>query len=146
MAQALSSTTQRAPTTPEEAYLLVVDDDPQLRELMTEALGQAGFRVQAAPDGETALEMYHQHQAGKHGFDLVLLDLTLPSMSGGECMERIFEEDGHARVIITSGMAEGMEELPQQVAGLASGYLAKPFSLGTLLGSVKGALGKTASA
>ena len=64
--------------------ILVVDDEPTLRETLAENLEMEGFRVVTAADGRQALERFHQSQP-----DLVVLDLMLPELSGIEVCREI---------------------------------------------------------
>jgi two-component system OmpR family response regulator len=137
MATSLATTDDLADKETSARRVLVVDDDPQLRELLSEALQSAGMRVRLAPDGETALSLYHEHQASRRGFDLVLLDLSLPAMTGRECLSRLLDLDSEAQVLITTGRPpEDGEELVGPGPGSAAGFLQKPFSLHYLLGRV----------
>jgi DNA-binding response OmpR family regulator len=147
MAMALADDGTKPKQAQASPRVLVVDDDPQIRALMSEALRSAGLKVRMAQDGETALSLYHEHQARQQGFDLVLLDLSLPSMSGQECLSRLLELDQGAQVLITTGWApEEGEELLGEGAQSPAGFLQKPFSLNSLLGRVHRLLDQTGEA
>lgn len=75
-----------------EATLLVVDDEPSIRELLSASLRFAGFKVLAAADGHEALD----HQAGAR-IDLTVLDVMLPDMDGFEVLRRLRERDRSRR-------------------------------------------------
>jgi excisionase family DNA binding protein len=81
-----------------EGTVLVVDDDPEVREILSEVISRKGFKVTTAESGELALkEMEKQH------FDLIFLDLVLPGMSGVDALGAIKEKDKKAVVVIVTG-------------------------------------------
>jgi DNA-binding response OmpR family regulator len=116
--------------------LLLVDDDTQYRDMVVKVLQSSGLEVIQAGDGYSALEAYAREHRDGLGFDLVLLDLGLPRMNGSECLRRLREIDGAAKVIITSGY-DPMQELSHELQALATGFLQKPFSLKDLLTNVR---------
>jgi two-component system response regulator MprA len=112
--------------------ILVVDDDPALRQALSRILTFEGYEVTAVPNGYDALE-----QAGMA--DLMVLDLGLPDIDGLEVARRV-RADGHALPILVL-TARG--EVGDRVAGLDAGaddYLAKPFDLTELLARVRALL------
>lgn len=121
--------------------VLVVDDDDQYRSLVARFLESVGLKVNQACDGINALEVYSRgrHEGGK--FDLVLLDLGLPVMTGQDCLKKLIEMDQGAKVMITSG-SDPFDELPQEIRALARDYLQKPFSLKVLLNKVQSIIGR----
>jgi DNA-binding response OmpR family regulator len=103
------------------ATILVVDDEPNIREVVGLYLRRDGHTVVAAADGEEALRLHHQHQP-----DLVVLDLMLPKMSGLEVCRRIQAERRVPLIMLT---AKSEEE--DRIIGLGVGaddYVVKPFS------------------
>jgi DNA-binding response OmpR family regulator len=110
--------------------ILVVDDEPTLRETLAEALESEGYRVITAADGHDALA---QFRAGRP--DLVLLDLMLPELSGIEVCRIIRAESGVPIVMLTAKDSE-----IDKVVGLELGaddYITKPFSLRELSARVR---------
>jgi DNA-binding response OmpR family regulator len=110
--------------------ILVVDDEPTLRETLVEALEADGFRVVAAADGREALTMFRAERP-----DLVLLDLMLPELSGIEVCRIIRAESGVPIVMLTAKDSE-----LDKVVGLELGaddYVTKPFSLRELSARVR---------
>jgi DNA-binding response OmpR family regulator len=102
--------------------ILVVEDEPTLRETLAEALEADGFRVVAAGDGRSGLALFRSEHP-----DLVLLDLMLPELSGIEVTRIIRTESTVPIVMLT---AKGTEV--DKVVGLELGaddYMTKPFSL-----------------
>jgi DNA-binding response OmpR family regulator len=103
------------------AHVLVVDDDPTVREVVLSYLRAEGYDVSEAADGETALSM-----VGHARPDLVVLDVMLPGLDGLQVIQRI-RADGDLPVIMLTAL--GSEE--DRVVGLELGaddYLTKPFS------------------
>jgi DNA-binding response OmpR family regulator len=117
--------TSQAPAT-----VLVVDDEPALVELVQSYLQREGFRVLAAADGLTALELVRTEQP-----DLIVLDLMLPGLDGMEVCRRL-RQVSDAYVIMLTARAEEIDK----VVGLSVGaddYLTKPFSPRELVARVK---------
>jgi two-component system, OmpR family, phosphate regulon response regulator OmpR len=103
-----------------EPHLLVVDDDPRLRELLRRYLADHGFRVTVAEDALAA-----RAQLKSFAFDLVVLDVMMPGESGID-LTRALRRDGSVPVMLLTAMAEPED----RVNGLEQGaedYLAKPF-------------------
>lgn len=80
--------------------VLVVEDDPDVLQLVSVVLDRDGHRVEQAADGEEALE-----KLGTQSYDLVLLDIMLPLHNGFEVYERIRALDPQPRVIVLSAIA-----------------------------------------
>jgi len=119
--------------------LLLVEDDPSIREIATLGLEQAGFRVTASGDGRDALIRFRQGP-----FDLVVLDIMLPSLDGFEVCREIRKESPTPIVMLTA-----RAELHDIVVGLELGaddYVTKPFELPELVARVKAVLRRTAAA
>jgi DNA-binding response OmpR family regulator len=109
--------------------VLVVDDEPTIRETLAETLEQDGLRVITAADGGEALERFRQEQP-----DLILLDLMLPVLSGTEVCRIIRRESSVPILMLTARDSE-----LDKVVGLELGaddYVTKPFSLRELLARV----------
>jgi DNA-binding response OmpR family regulator len=110
--------------------ILVVDDEPTLRETLVDALEADGFRVVAAADVRQALATFRAEQP-----DLVLLDLMLPELSGIEVCRIIRQESGVPIVMLTAKDSE-----LDKVVGLELGaddYVTKPFSLRELSARIR---------
>lgn len=101
--------------------VLVVDDEPQMTSIVEFALQTAGFRTISCHSGGAAWQQFQQHP-----FDLVILDLMLPDVSGTTIAKRIRANSGVPIIMLTA-----LGDVEQRVAGLSAGaddYLAKPFS------------------
>jgi two-component system, OmpR family, response regulator RegX3 len=113
--------------------ILVVEDEPTLRETLAEALEADGFRVTAAADGRTGVAMFRSEDP-----DLVLLDLMLPELSGIEVCRIIRAESSVPIIMLTARGAE-----VDKVVGLELGaddYVTKPFSLRELSARIRAIL------
>lgn len=113
--------------------ILVVDDDLELRELISFALRQAGYLVVMAADGPDALRVFEREQP-----DLVILDVNLPGFDGFEVSRRLRAEAATPIMMLTVRSSE--EDQVQGLDGGADDYLLKPFSPRTLLARVRALL------
>src|SRR5690606_28383997 len=105
-----------------EARLVVVDDEPTIRELLTTSLRFAGFEVHAAADGASALALVRDLDP-----DLVVLDVMLPDMDGFTVTRRMRERGEHVPVVFLTAKDDPQDT----VTGLTVGgddYVTKPFS------------------
>lgn len=114
---------------------LVVDDQEAIRVFAQSTLERLGFEVLAAEDGAEAMAIF---SARADDVSLVLLDLTLPGMSGDEVLEAIHSTHPDVSVIISSGRDRG-ESLGSTPAEAAAGYLQKPYRMADLERAVAGA-------
>ncbi len=114
--------------------LLIVDDEPKLLELMSRYLGRLGYQVETSSDAAHALALF---QAGPERFSMVVTDLSLPSLSGEELVDRMRQIRPGLPAIITSGYA-----YVPRATGV--GFLQKPFLPQMLVDAVEEALKGTA--
>ena len=116
--------------------ILIVDDEPEIRSLCKHLLTAHGMDIDEASDGEAAIE-----QVTGQAYDLVLLDVNMPGMTGLDCLERLRElaQSEHMKIIMCSGQASPDEMSAMLLKG-ADDYLAKPFSIVQFLGRVRTAL------
>jgi sigma-B regulation protein RsbU (phosphoserine phosphatase) len=115
------------------AHILVVDDDESNRESLRRRLARHGYSVMAAADGPSALELIE-----RHSFDLVLLDVMMPGMSGLEVLERIRRQRSPTDLPII--MATAKDQSEDIVGALDSGandYVTKPLDFGVVLARVR---------
>ena len=106
------------------SHILVVDDNAANRELLARRLAREGYRVSAAESGASALAL-----TAAEGFDLVLLDLMMPGMSGFEVLCRLKADAGTRHIPII--MISALDELDSAVRCIEAGaedYLPKPFN------------------
>jgi CheY-like chemotaxis protein len=106
--------------------VLVVDDDPAVRDLERAMLRQAGYEVVPAVDGAVAIEELKARRP-----DLVLLDLVMPNVDGWGVLEHIRGMDSPPPVVVVSGMHEIVP--PGHLTRYVTGYVFKPFDLKQLL-------------
>ncbi|HEX8747827.1 MAG TPA: response regulator [Pyrinomonadaceae bacterium] len=113
--------------------ILVVDDDPELHNLIGFALKKEGYEVSDAMDAIEGLKMIKEDQ-----FDLALLDIMMPKMDGLEMLSRLREHNKELRVVIMTALSTPEAAL-SAMRDHASDFLAKPFDLNQLLSIVKNA-------
>ncbi|PMR74109.1 response regulator transcription factor [Billgrantia endophytica] len=122
------------------AKVLVVDDEPNIVLSLEFLMQQAGFDVVTAEDGEGALARVADAPP-----DLILLDISLPGISGFDVLEQLRNDPRHARLPIIMLTAHGREV--EREKGLALGaddYVTKPFSTQALVEKVKSLLAEDA--
>jgi CheY-like chemotaxis protein len=100
---------------------MVVDDEELVRRSTTRLFTDLGYRVLVAADGLSCLELFDEHRSG---IDLVVLDLSMPGISGREVLKQLKAQQPQLKVIVFTGYAAD----PAEFAGLAQ-LVAKPFSL-----------------
>jgi DNA-binding NtrC family response regulator len=110
--------------------LLIVDDEPNLLDLVSRYLGRLGYQVETCGDAQNALALF---QAGPDRFSLAITDLSLPSMNGEELIERMRQLRPGLPAIITSGY-------PYVPRAAGIGFLQKPFLSQMLADAVEKAL------
>lgn len=120
-----------------EAKILVVDDEPNIRELLSVSLKFAGFEVATAQDGKQALEVER-----KFGADLVVLDIMLPDMDGFEVLQHLREREYQLPVLFLTAK----DDVQDKIQGLTVGgddYITKPFSLEEVIARIRAVLRRT---
>src|SRR5690625_2345110 len=123
-----------------DAKLLVVDDEPNIRELLSTSLRFAGFDVVAAANGREALEA-----AESHNPDLAVLDVMLPDMDGFTVTRKLRASGRFFPVVFLTAR----DETEDKVTGLTVGgddYVTKPFSLDEVVARIRAVLRRTAPA
>src|SRR5699024_4231703 len=117
-----------------EARLLVVDDEPNIRELLAASLRFNGFEVDTVGDGQSALR-----RALETSPDLIVLDVMLPDLDGFSVTRRLREQGKHIPVLLLTAR----DETADKVAGLTVGgddYVTKPFSLDEVIARIRAVL------
>lgn len=118
------------------ATVLVVDDEPNIVLSIEFLMEQAGFEVVTAENGEQALAHINDSQP-----DLLLLDISLPGISGFDVLERLRSEETTAKLPIIMLTAHGRDvEREKGMALGADDYITKPFSTQALVEKVKALL------
>jgi DNA-binding NtrC family response regulator len=106
----------------DEANILVIDDEESMRDSCQQALSAKGSRVEVAGDGSTGLAILE-----KEAFDLVILDLKMPGLSGMEVLKKIKEKDPAVVVVVITGYAT-VESAVEAMKTGAYDFVPKPFT------------------
>lgn len=128
---------QTAPTlpgtvpVPDRPAVLIIDDEPSVRNVTRSLLERAGYRVLTASSGAEGLEIY---KAQADTISVVVLDLTMPRMSGKEVLSELTRIGGDVRVILASGYSHP-DSLPTGTN--IAGFLHKPFRFEDLLAVIR---------
>jgi two-component system cell cycle sensor histidine kinase/response regulator CckA len=113
--------------------ILLVEDEPAVRQLFAAALTRAGYRVHQARNGQEAVKLFDEHGPE---IDLLLTDMRMPFMSGAELAQQLCARSQRLRLICISGYPGALEQ------ELSTDYLAKPFSRDDLLRKVREVLAR----
>ena len=122
---------------PTEARLVVVDDEPSIRDLLVASLHFAGFEVTTAASGSEAIEVIEKTKP-----DLIVLDVMLPDIDGFTVTSRIRQEGIDAPVLFLTAR----DDTQDKIMGLTVGgddYVTKPFSLEEVVARIKAILRRT---
>ena len=113
--------------TPHETILLV-EDEPAVRQLFSQALMRAGYRVHEARNGNEAMQLFEQHG---DSVDLVLTDMRMPFMGGADLARELRSRRQTLKLLCISGYPGGTD------LEFSDDFLAKPFSRDELLAKVR---------
>src|SRR5215831_5969954 len=105
----------------QKTSVLFVDDEDALRTLVQHNLSGEGFFVETADDGDTAVAMM-----AKKKYDVILLDIRMPRMSGIDVLKHIKEKKINSRVIVLTGV-DDLTIAVEAVKNGANDYITKPF-------------------
>ena len=126
------------------AKILIIDDDKELCEEIIEILGGEGYLIKAEYDGLNGKEAVE-----KDGYDLLLLDLKLPGLSGFDVLKRIRAKNIRIKIIVVSGRPKNdglfrentvfkdSDKEEEDTLKLADGIISKPFEVKTMLNKIK---------
>ncbi len=114
--------------------LLIVEDEPAIREGLEDVFVYHGYEVDSAADGRLGLQ-----KASSGRYDLVLLDVMLPGMNGFEICDRLREADREQPIILLTARG-GDEDIVHGLRLGADDYVAKPFSVAQLVLRVQAVL------
>ena len=120
----------------EREYVLIIDDDPEIRELAAEMLAEEGYKLILAGDGFQALDIYRKigNQIG-----LVILDFFLPVLDGDAVFDELRTINPNINVVLSSGFAE-QDKVSAMLAQGLGGFIPKPYTREKLLAQVRTAL------
>jgi putative two-component system response regulator len=117
--------------------ILIVDDDPEMRKMLSECLSANGYAVLTASDGMEAVGIVEKEMP-----DLVLLDMNMPGIGGMEVLARLSDVYPDVKVVMMTGLGSHDKVMDTMVLG-AHDFLAKPFPLERLTETVQRVLGES---
>lgn len=117
-------------------HVLVIDDEIRVAELFKNVLNTSGYRATTASGGEDGIDIYKNNSGA---FDLVLIDMTMPSLSGRETFLKLKELNPSVVAILVSGFAQS-DDVDQALSEGFSGFIQKPCSRYELHNSIQRAL------
>ena len=112
--------------------IMVVEDENAIREFVVINLVRAGYSVAEAPNGRAALELYEKEDGG---FDMALLDITMPEMDGLSLCKELRKRSGTIGIIMLTARTQEMDKVGGLMMG-ADDYVTKPFSPSELVARV----------
>ncbi|MGD9971537.1 MAG: GAF domain-containing protein [Desulfatirhabdiaceae bacterium] len=118
--------------------ILIVDDEADIRDLVSQMLGRYGYSVMAAASGEAALQRHAECDAR---IDLTILDLSMPGMGGFRCLQELLKMNSHAAILIASGYSVDAQ-ITRSLESGAAGFIQKPYQMSELLNRVRDILDK----
>lgn len=116
-----------------QEHILIVDDEQPITEVLSTVLQNEGFNVDTAANGREGLD-----QVERKNYDLVLLDIMMPVIDGIEMLRRMRADEASVDIPVIL-MSAGAQTL-QDVGASYAAFLAKPFNLPQLLGTIKDVL------
>jgi DNA-binding NtrC family response regulator len=116
---------------PAKNRILVVDDEDALRTVLSSELEGEGYIVQMAGDGDEAIKILE-----KNTFDLILLDIKMPTVDGFEVLKYVKQHSPSTKVIMLTGFADLKNAIESKKLG-AEDFVSKPYDLVDLLTTVE---------
>jgi CheY-like chemotaxis protein len=113
--------------------VLLVDDEDVVSEVGRDLLEALGYRVLTAKDGKEAIEVYRKN---KDEIDIIVLDMVMPNMGGGEAYDHIKKISPDVKVLLSSGYSIDGEASEILQRG-CNGFIQKPFSMKQLSGKIR---------
>jgi signal transduction histidine kinase/CheY-like chemotaxis protein len=114
--------------------ILLIDDEEMIIKVAEELLQELGYKVLVARNGQGAIKLYEQ---GPDKIDLVIMDLIMPGMGGGETFDRLKEIDPDAKVLLSSGYSINGQASEILERG-CDGFIQKPFNINQLSEKIQG--------
>lgn len=116
-------------TSPSHHTVLIIDDEEMIRDLARDILEMQGYSILCAEDGIEGIKLY---QNNRDKIDCIILDLTMPRMSGRETYIKLKEIDCKAKIILSTGF--GKDERAQEIVALGvHGIVQKPYRMEELI-------------
>jgi DNA-binding NtrC family response regulator len=116
--------------------LLIVDDEHDLTELLSQILGSEGYEIKTAADGDEAIGIL-----GKESFDAVLLDIMMPHRNGFEVLKYITAHHPATKTVMLTGYTDLKSAVEAKQLGAAE-FITKPYKLQTVLSTLQRVLGR----
>jgi CheY-like chemotaxis protein len=130
-------TPEESPPDAPAAFVLVVDDEPHVRQMAERMLTRRGFSTLGAENGEEAVRLC---AAAEPPIDVVLLDLSMPGLSGPETLIALRRGRPGLRVILCSGYDVDIEAFAAEHGERPQGVLRKPFGMDLLVSTIQDVL------
>ncbi|HUN66593.1 MAG TPA: response regulator [Bacteroidota bacterium] len=111
--------------------LLVVDDEDDLRDLLTQVLTKTGYEIKTASDGEEAIRILKTNE-----FDVALLDIQMPKVTGLQVLKHINQHAPHTKAIMLTGYADLKNAMEAREFG-ARDFISKPYRLDDVLSTIE---------
>ena len=108
----------------ENGFVLMIDDEPMVRDVVSEMICDLGFKIKICADGVEGIAYYRQYS---NNIDIVILDLMMPNMGGYDCLKELRKINPSVRVIVASGYA-GKEDVKKFFESGITTFLKKPFT------------------
>ena len=113
---------------PRSETILIVDDEAMILDVASDMLKTLGYTVITAKDGPTAISLYQEQM---NSIDLVILDMVMPEMSGGEVFDELKKINPHAKVLLSSGYSLN-GQASRIIDRGCDGFIQKPFTIGDI--------------
>ena len=118
-------------------YILVIDDEEMLRDVLKEVLSMVGLSAMFAGSGAEGLELFRQN---RDKINLVLLDVLMPEMGGVETYKAIYEIDDRMKFLFMSGFPDNEALAIRELTGDFA-FIKKPFSVQEIISTIKKMIG-----
>ena len=116
--------------------ILLIDDEKMILDVGIELLEELGYTVQSAMRGQEAIDVF---QRDRSKIDLIIMDMIMPGMSGGETFDRLKKIDPNIKVLLSSGYSINSQAAKSLQRG-CDGFIQKPFNMSQLADKVQGIL------
>lgn len=119
--------------------VLIIDDEEPVREAVADILEMEGVESLAAADGLAGLAIYRENRLS---IDVVLLDLSMPGLSGEETLSELHKIDPNVQVVLSSGYSEIDARQRYDEIGTVAGFIQKPYDLSMFVREIRRHLNK----